>query len=82
MFTVNFYTSCFVIRGNSIGKKTIRLDWEKAVYGPPFMLTNTVGTYFHVRHGTKTIPVFLPAVGEASWLLLPSSVSLLSGDAV
>ena len=27
------------------------------------------------EHGTKTIPVFLPADGEASWLLLPSSVS-------
>ena len=32
------------------------------------------------EHGTKTTPVFLPADGEASWLLLPSSVSLLSGD--
>ena len=28
----------------------------------------------------KTIPVFLPADGEASWLLLPSWVSLLSGS--
>ena len=33
-------------------------------------------------HGTKTIPVFLAADGEASWLLLPSSVSSLSGDTV
>ena len=31
------------------------------------------------EHGTKTTPVFLPADGEASWLLLPSLVSLLSG---
>ena len=31
------------------------------------------------EHGTKTTLVFLPADGEASWLLLPSSVSLLSG---
>ena len=31
------------------------------------------------KHGTKTIPVFLPTDGEASWLLFPSSVSLLSG---
>ena len=31
------------------------------------------------EHGTKTTPVFLPADGEVSWLLLPSSVSLLSG---
>ena len=34
------------------------------------------------EHGTKTTPVFLPADGEASWLLLPSSVSLLSGNTV
>ena len=34
------------------------------------------------KHGTKTTPVFLPADGEASWLLLPSSVSLLSGSTV
>ena len=34
------------------------------------------------KHGTKTTPVFLPADGEASWLLLPSSVSLLSGGTV
>ena len=32
------------------------------------------------RHGTKTSPVFLPADGEASWSLLPSLVSLLSGS--
>ena len=34
------------------------------------------------EHGTKTTPVFLPAYGEASWLLLPRSVSLLSGSTV
>ena len=34
------------------------------------------------EHGTKTTLVFLPADGEASWLLLPSSVSLLSGGTV
>ena len=34
------------------------------------------------EHGTKTIPVFLPADGEVSWLLLPSSVSLRPGDTV
>ena len=32
--------------------------------------------------GTKTTPVFLPADGEASWLLLTSLVSLLSGGTV
>ena len=31
------------------------------------------------KHGTKTTLVFLPAGAEASWLLLPSLVSLLSG---
>ena len=31
------------------------------------------------EHGTKITPVFLPADGEASWLLLPRLVSLLSG---
>ena len=34
------------------------------------------------EHGTKTNLVFLPADGEASWSLLPSSVSLLSGGTV
>ena len=34
------------------------------------------------KHGTKTTPVFLPADGEASWLQLPSLVSLLSGATV
>ena len=38
-----------------------------------------VGTRCHAQHGTKTTSVFLPADGEASWLLLPSLVSLLSG---
>ena len=42
MFAVNFYTSCFVSRGNSIGKKVIRLDWEKAVYRLLFTLANTL----------------------------------------
>ena len=34
------------------------------------------------EHGTKTTPVFLPADAETSWLLLPSSVSLLSDGTV
>ena len=41
-----------------------------------------VGTHFHAQHGTKTIPVFLSADGEASWLLLPRLVSLLSASTV
>ena len=34
------------------------------------------------EHDTETMSVFLPADGEASWLLLPSPVSLLSGSRV
>ena len=34
------------------------------------------------KHGTKTTQVFLPADGEDSWLLLLTSVSLLSGGTV
>ena len=34
------------------------------------------------EHGTKTTPTFLPADGEASWSLLSSLVSLLSGGTV
>ena len=34
------------------------------------------------EHGTKTTPVFLPTDGEASCLLLLSSVSLESGGTV
>ena len=34
------------------------------------------------KHGTKTTSIFLPADGEACWSLLPSLVSLLSGDTV
>ena len=34
------------------------------------------------EHDTKTILVFLPADGEASWSLLPSLVSSLSGGTV
>ena len=34
------------------------------------------------KHGFNTTLVFLPADGEASWALLPSSVSLLSDDTV
>ena len=35
-----------------------------------------------LEHNTKTTLVFLPADGEASWSLLPSLVSLLSGGTV
>ena len=41
-----------------------------------------VGTHFHAQHATKSTLLFLPVVGEASWLLLQSSIYLLSGGAV
>ena len=34
------------------------------------------------EHGNKTTPIFLPADGEASWSLRPSSFSLISGITV
>ena len=34
------------------------------------------------QHGTKTTLIILPADGEDSWSLFPSSVSLLSGGTV
>ena len=34
------------------------------------------------EHGTKTTLVFLPADGEASWALIPSLASLVSGGTV
>ena len=34
------------------------------------------------EHSTKITPVFLPADGEASWSLFPSSVSLISDSTV
>ena len=42
MFAVNFYTSCFVSTGNSVGKKPIRLYWEKVVCQLLFTLANTL----------------------------------------
>ena len=49
------------------------------IFTPPEIV---VGRYFHAWRGTKTTPVFLPGDGEASWSLLPRSVSLLSGGTV
>ena len=41
-----------------------------------------VETHFHAQHGTKANPILLAVDGEASWLLLPSFVYLLSGSTV
>ena len=45
-------------------------------------MEKALGTHFHVRHGAKTTPLFLPADGEASCSLFPSLVVLLSGGTV
>ena len=45
---------------------------EPRISTPPEI---AVGTHFYAQRGTKIISVFLPADEEASWLLLPSSVS-------
>ena len=37
---------------------------------------------FHVLYGSKTTLIFLPADGEASWLLIPSLVYLPSSDKI
>ena len=49
------------------------------IFTPPEIV---VGIHFHEQHGTKTIPIFLSTDSEASWLLLPGLVSLLSGNTV
>ena len=44
-----------------------------------------VGTHLRAQNAhmrSKTTQMFLPADGEVSWLLLPSSVSLPSGSTV
>ena len=51
--------------------------WHPGISGMSTPAEFTVGTHFHMQHGTKTTPVFLSVDGEAFWLLLPSSVSLL-----
>ena len=42
MFAVNFYASCLDSRKDSIGKKLISFDWEKASYWPLFTPANTL----------------------------------------
>ena len=75
---------------NRIKKRKIGCDshWELICHNKWNLGTSEIstplrialGTHFHVWYGTKTIPVFLHANREASWLLLPSLVSLLSGS--
>ena len=56
--------------------------WHPGASGISAPLEIVIGKHFHLRHGTKTIPVFLPGDEEASWLLLPSLISLLLGSKV
>ena len=53
--------------------------WTSDISTPPEI---ALGTHFHAWHGTKTTTLFLPADGEACWLLPPSLVSFLSGGTV
>ena len=53
--------------------------WASKISTPPEI---AAGSHFHVQHGTKTTLVFLSADREVSWLLLSSSVSLLSDSTV
>ena len=41
-----------------------------------------VGTHFYMGRGNETILVFLPADGKASYLVLPSLVSLITDGTV
>ena len=65
MFAVNFYASCFVSRGNSIGKEPMRLDWEKAVYRPLFTLANTRKTQSLNRY--RRIPCRIKTWKNTEW---------------
>ena len=58
------------------------IKWHLGIPGIPTLPEAAVGAHFHVWHGTKTTPVFLPADWEASWVLHPNSFSLLSGSTV
>ena len=56
--------------------------WHQGTLEISTPLEIAVRTHFHVRHGIKTILLFLTTDGEASWSLLTSSVSLLSCSTV
>ena len=53
--------------------------WTSEITAPPEI---AAGTHFQRKHGFITTLVFLPVDGEASWSLLPSSISVLSGYTV
>ena len=54
-------------------------EWHPGTSEISEPLEIAVGTHFHMQHSTKTTLVFLATDGEASWLLLPSLISLLQG---
>ena len=55
-----------VSRGNSIGKKLKRLDWEKAIYQPLFMLANTLDVLF-IKDDYSSHPEVSVAATEISF---------------
>ena len=63
-------------------KLTCHNKWHPGTSEISTPLEIAVGPHFHASHGIKTIPLFLPADREASWLLLSSSASLLYGGTV
>ena len=54
-----------------------RNKWHPGTSEISTSLEIEVGT--HYKHSTKTTSVFLPTTEDGFWLLLPGSVSLLSG---
>ena len=64
------------LRSNFLNKWQPRIS---EIFAP---LEITLGTQFPMRYGTKFIHAVLPSDGENYLLLLPGSVSLLSGGTV
>ena len=56
-----------------------RNKWHPETFEISTPLEVAIETHLHVEHGTKTTLELIPSDGEASWLLFPSSGSILSG---
>ena len=57
-----FYASCFGSGRNLIGKKSLRLDWEQAVYRPLFALADTLTKPIFVYRGDNAADEFINAI--------------------
>ena len=55
-----------------VKKYTLGIKGTFGISTPPLV---AVRRHFHKRYSSKTVPAFLPAVGGASWSLLPFSFS-------